>query len=217
MRVVIGEDEALLRQGLALVLQAHGMHIAGTAGDASELFDLARSARPDIVITDIRMPPQHTDDGLRAAMRIRALQPQIPVMVLSQFVQRRYAVDLLGDNPAGVGYQLKQRIADVERFCADLRTVAAGGTSLDPEIIQLMLTRVSRAQPGIGQLTERQRDVLALLAQGRSNTAIAARLGISEKAVTQHTSHIYNELGLVPSDDDHRRVLAVVRYLAADG
>jgi DNA-binding NarL/FixJ family response regulator len=215
MRVVIGEDEALLRDGLALLLQANGMRVVGTAGDADHLVNLTRATTPDIVITDIRMPPTHSDDGLRAALTIRAAQPPMPVMVLSQYVQRRYAVDLLAGNPAGVGYQLKQRIADVERFCADVRTVAAGGTSLDPEVVELMVNRATRSHTGTDQLTGRQRQVLALIAEGRTNTAIAARLNISDKAVVQHTSHIYQQLGLPAATDDHRRVLAVIRYLTA--
>ncbi|HWF74847.1 MAG TPA: response regulator transcription factor [Solirubrobacteraceae bacterium] len=214
MRVVIGEDEALLREGLVHLLEKAGIEVLGVAEDAPGLIELARAREPELVITDIRMPPGHTDDGLRAALEIRAQRPSTPIVILSQYVHRSYAVELLADDSAGVGYLLKQRVANGEVFCRDLRRVAHGGTVLDPEVVTVMLARARRDRDAIEQLTPRQAEVLALLAEGRSNAAIARRLVISEKAVVQHVSRIYDQLGLAPSEDDHRRVLAVARYLA---
>ena len=213
MRVVIGEDEALLRQGLVLLLEGTGVTVAGVASTGPELVELAATEAPDLVITDIRMPPHHTDDGLRAAIAIRAARPATPVLVLSQHVQRRYALELLGDQPRGVGYLLKQRIADVTSFVRDVHLVADGGVVLDPEVVASMLTRAHRDATALECLTPRQREVLALLAEGRSNASIARQLTISDKAVVQHVSRIYDQLGLPLNDNDHRRVLAVVRYL----
>jgi len=214
MRVLIGEDEALLREGLILLLEGAGMEVVGVAPDAATLVRLASGRRPDLILSDIRMPPGHADDGLRAALEIRKARPEVAVMILSQYVNRRYALELLGDDAVGVGYLLKQRVANGERFCQDLRRVADGETVLDPEVVGAMLARARRDGDGIDQLTPRQTEVLALVAQGRSNAAIARRLVISEKAVVQHISRIYDQLGLIPSEDDHRRVLAVARYLA---
>jgi DNA-binding NarL/FixJ family response regulator len=214
MRVVLGEDEALLRGGLQMLLEADGMEVVAAVGDAERLVQEVATVRPDVVITDIRMPPGRSDDGLRAALRIRTDHPGQPVMVLSQFVQRSYTVDLLRTGAVGIGYQLKQRIADVDRFCGDLRTVAAGGTSLDPEVVAMMVTRAARTDAGLGALTRRQHQVLALIAEGRSNTAIATELGIGEKAVVAHASHIYEHLGLPATEGHHRRVLAVLSYLS---
>ena len=213
MRVVIGEDEALLREGLVLLLQGAGFDVAGVASDAPALIRLAAAQQPDMVLTDIRMPPKHAEDGLRAAIAIRAERPQTAILVLSQYVHREYARDLLGDRPAGVGYLLKQRVADVASFCRDVRIVAEGGTVLDPEVVSAMLTRARTGHDALTQLTPRQAEVIALLAEGRTNAAIARRLGISEKAVVHHVSRIYDVLGLALTDDDHRRVLAVIRYL----
>lgn len=214
MRVLIGEDEALLRQGLVLLLESTGVTVAGVASTGPELVQLAATETPDLVITDIRMPPDHSDDGLRAAIAIRSARPATAVLVLSQHVQRRYALELLGDHPRGVGYLLKQRIADVSSFCRDVHLVAGGGVVLDPEVVATMLNRAHRDTVALEGLTPRQWEVLALLAEGRSNAAIARRLGISEKAVVQHISHIYDQLGLPSTDNDqNRRVLAVVRYL----
>jgi len=210
---VIGEDEALLREGLTLLLAREGMHVIGTASDADQLVALAAERHPDLVLADIRMPPTHTDDGLRAALRIRAARPETAVLVLSQFVQRRYAVELLGDHPRGVGYLLKQRVLDVPAFCRSLRRVAGGGTALDPEVIALMMTRTRRDDQALDRMTPRQREVLELIAEGLNNAAIARRLSISEKAVVVHTSNIYNALGLADDGDEHRRVAAVIRYL----
>jgi DNA-binding NarL/FixJ family response regulator len=215
MRVVIGEDEALLREGLVLLLQGAGFEVAGVAADAPALIELAARQQPDLVLTDIRMPPEHTEDGLRAAIAIRAARPETAVLVLSQYVHRHYACELLADRPAGVGYLLKQRVADVADFCRDVRSVAHGGTVLDPEVVSAMLSRARADSDALARLTTRQSAVIALLAEGRTNAGIARRLGISEKAVVQHVSRIYDILGLAVSDDDHRRVLAVIRYLNA--
>jgi len=213
VRVVIGEDEALLREGLVLLLQGAGWDVAGVADNAPDLVRLAGEHRPDLVLTDIRMPPEHSEDGLRAAVAIRADRPETAVLVLSQYVHRQYARELLADRPAGVGYLLKQRIADVATFCRDVGIVARGGTVLDPEVVSAMLTRARSDHDALSLLTPRQTDVIALLAQGRTNAGIARRLGISEKAVVQHVSRIYDVLGLAVTGDDHRRVLAVIRYL----
>jgi len=212
--VVIGEDEALLREGLALVLARGGFEVVAAVGTAAELVAHSRKEAPDLVVTDIRMPPTLTDEGIRAALEIRRSQPRVPLVVLSQHLQRRYAMSLLSRPTAGIGYLLKQRIADTATFCDDLRRVVAGETVLDPEVVQLMMTRARSERSAIGWLTDRQREILALMAQGRSNAWIAEHLSITEKSVVQHVSHIYNELGLPPDVGDNRRVLAVLRYLA---
>lgn len=213
MRIVIGEDEALLREGLQMLLAADGFEVVATAGDAPAMVRAVDDHRPDLLITDIRMPPTHHDDGLRAAIELRARHPELAVMVVSQHVQRPYAMELLGTDTRRVGYLLKQRIADAGQFRADLRQVAAGGTVLDPEVVSVMMNRASRDQRPVDRLTPRQREVLALVAEGRSNAAIAARLVISEKAVVQHVSNIYDVLGIPQHEDDHRRVLAVLQHL----
>ncbi|SES73821.1 response regulator transcription factor [Geodermatophilus poikilotrophus] len=215
MRVVIGEDEALLRTGLTHVMEAAGFDVVAAVGDARELVRSAEEHGPDIVVTDIRMPPDHKDAGLRAAVQIRRDLPEIAVLVLSQHLQRAYAVELLGDRSSGVGYLLKQRIADVDAFTDDLRRIAAGGTVLDPEVVGLMVARARGHHGALDRLTPRQQQVLALMSEGRTNASIARTLSITERAVVQHTSHIYDELDLAPSDDDHRRVLAVIRYLSS--
>ena len=214
MRVVIGEDEALLREGLVLILGQSEFELAGAAEDADALMALVEEAKPDVVVTDIRMPPGRTDDGLRAAIAIRRRWPHTAVLVLSQHVQRRYAHELLGDRPAGVGYLLKQRVADVDAFLRAVRTVAAGGAVIDHEVVEIMLDRSARHDPGLAALPARQREVLGLMAEGLSNAGIAHRLYVTEKAVVQHCSKIYAALGLAPTTDEHRRVLAVVRHLA---
>lgn len=213
MRVVIGEDEALVRTGLAHILTHAGFDIAAAVPDAAALWSAVTRLTPDLVVTDIRMPPGDADDGLQVALRIRRELPGTAVVVLSQHMQRRYAMELLDDGPAGVGYLLKQRISDVPAFCDDLRRVGAGGTALDPEVVSLMLARARRGRTGIDRLTDRQRQVLALMAQGYSNAAIARRLSITEKAVVAHISHLYDGLELALDDEGHRRVLAVVQYL----
>jgi DNA-binding NarL/FixJ family response regulator len=214
VRVVIGEDQVLMREGLSLVLERAGFEIVAVAADGDDLVRKAAAHRPDLLVADIRMPPTYTDDGLRAALELRARMPGLPVLVLSQYVQRRYAVELLESGEEGVGYLLKQRIADLDRFLADVRRIVAGGSVLDREVVSAMVDRPRRGDP-LRRLTERQRDVLELMAQGRSNAAIAEQLAISEKAVVRHASNIYEELELDRSPDDHRRVLAVVRYLSA--
>lgn len=213
MRVVIGEDQALMREGLALLLEQDRFEVAGVAADAPELERKAAAHEPDLVVADIRMPPGNADDGLQAALRIRASIPGVAILVLSQFVNQRYATELLDGGSEGVGYLLKQRVADVDRFRADVRRLCAGGSVLDPEVVAAMLARPQR-DDALDRLTERQREVLALMAEGRSNAAIAERLTVTDKAVVKHVSHIYDELGLAPAADDHRRVLAVVRYLS---
>jgi len=215
MRVVIGEDEVLLREGLRHLLETDGFDVVAAVGTASELEIEVARRRPDLVVTDIRMPPTHTDEGLLAALRIKQADPSIAVVVLSQYVQRRYATELLDSNSGGVGYLLKQRIADVTTFTADLRRVAAGGTALDPEVVAVMVSRASRMSGAVGSLTSRQLEVVGLMAEGRSNAGIASQLHLSEKAVVQHTSNIYDAFGLPVDADDHRRVLAVIRYLSA--
>ena len=213
MRVVIGDDEVLVRAGLEQVLRAGGFDVVAAAADAAELVRYAGLHRPDIVVTDIRMPPGGSDDGLIAALRIRRELPGTAVVVVSQHLQRRYAVELLAKSPAGIGYLLKQRIADGATFCADVRQVGAGGTALDPEIVTLMLARARRGGDAIDNLTDRQRQVLELMAAGKTNSAIARQLSLTEKSVVAHASNIYNGLGLLPDDDGHRRVLAVMQYL----
>jgi DNA-binding NarL/FixJ family response regulator len=212
VRVVIGEDDTLLRAGLELVLGRSDLDVVGTAADADGLLAVVERLRPQLVITDIRMPPTHTDDGLRAALEIRRRALAPAVLVLSQHVQRAYATELLAAGSAGVGYLLKHRIADAAEFCAEARRVGIGGTALDPEVVAVLLDR-ARRDHAVDRLTARQQEVLALVAEGRSNAAIARRLKITEKSVVGHVSQIYEALDLPPSDDDHRRVLAVVRYL----
>lgn len=212
--VVIGDDEVLLRQGLASVLEHGGFRVVEAVGDADALEAAVARHGPALVVTDIRMPPRNADDGLAAALRIRVAHPDVAVVVLSQYVQRRYAAELLAGTPSRIGYLLKQRISDLDGFLSDLRAVVAGGTAIDPEVIAVMVNRASMRDDGIARLTPRQREVLSLIAEGRSNASIAARLVISEKAVVQHTSHIYDALGIAVDANDHRRVLAVVRYLA---
>lgn len=213
MRVVIAEDEVLIRRGLELVLQEGGHDVVAAVRDAEQMTDAVARERPDLVVTDIRMPPTHTDEGLAAALRIRRDHPGTAVVVLSQHVQRRYAKDLLAEGTGCVGYLLKQRIADVGTFLDDLERVAHGGTALDPDVVAVMVGRARHSEAAVSALTARQREVLALVAEGRSNASIAAKLFLTEKAVVQHVSRIYDALGLPPDADAHRRVLAVIRYL----
>jgi DNA-binding NarL/FixJ family response regulator len=215
MRVVIGEDQALMREGLRLVFEHAGFEIVAVAVDAQELERRALGLKPDIVVADIRMPPDHGDDGLRAVLALRAKRPGLPVMLLSQHVRSAYANELLETGEQGIGYVLKQRVADVDAFIDDVRRVADGATVLDPVVVATMMGRPRTDDHGLRRLTARQREVLALMAEGRSNAAIADRLSITEKAVARHASHIYWALDLPESADDHRRVLAVVRYLSA--
>jgi DNA-binding NarL/FixJ family response regulator len=215
LRVVIGEDEVLLREGIAHILANDGFEVLASVSDAMQLEREVSRHLPDLVVTDIRMPPTYTDEGLLSALRIRREHPHMGVVVVSQHVQRRYAGELLDGGGNGFGYLLKQRIADVRTFTADNRRVAAGGTALDPEVVSVLVARASRGTSAVGRLTPRQVEVLGLMAEGRSNAAIAARLVLTEKAVVQHTSNIYDALGLPVDADDHRRVLAVIRHLQA--
>jgi DNA-binding NarL/FixJ family response regulator len=214
MRVVIGEDHALMRQGLVLLLERGGFEVVGEAADGEDLVRKAHAHDPDVVVADIRMPPTQTDEGLRASLEIRESRPHIAILVLSQHVQRSYARELLESGAAagGVGYLLKQRVADANTFCADVRRICAGASVLDPEVVAAMLGRARRDDP-VDRLTSRQRDVLALMAEGRSNAGIAERLFLSEKSIIRHVSHIYEQLDLEQSPDNHRRVLAAARYL----
>lgn len=216
MRIVIGEDEALLRQGLTHLLEVAHHDVVGTAANAVELLRHVEDRQPDLVITDIRMPPRFASEGLEAAQRIADEWPKVAIVVLSQYVQRRAAMDLLARRGSGIGYLLKQRIADISTFCASIERVHAGETVLDPEVVSLMVSRARRDDRAVDQLTTRQREVLVLLAEGRANLAIARELSITEKSVVAHVSHIYDALGIAASAHDHRRVLAVIRYLSHD-
>jgi DNA-binding NarL/FixJ family response regulator len=211
MRIVIGEDQLLLREGLARLLEEEGHEVVGSAGDGPDMVRKAKAHRPDLVIADVRMPPSQTDEGLRGALEIRDAEPEIGILVLSHHVEVRYAVELLSENASGVGYLLKQRVADLDRFFAALERIAAGGSVIDPEVVSAMLGRARR--DSIEELTPRQREVLALMAEGRTNAGIAAELVITEKAVAKHVAAIFEALGLPPTADGHRRVLAVIRYL----
>jgi DNA-binding NarL/FixJ family response regulator len=216
MRIVIAEDSAVVRAGLVEILADRGHHVVAAVGDAEALRAAVDEHRPDAAVVDVRMPPGYTDEGLRAAIAIRRDHPGLGVLVFSQYIETRYAADLLGAasgrGAAGVGYLLKDRVADVQEFVEALSRVAAGGTALDPEVISQVLG-ASRRTDGLGALTPRERDVLGLIAEGRSNGAIAGILVISERAVEKHVGNIFSKLGLAPSDADHRRVLAVLRYL----
>jgi DNA-binding NarL/FixJ family response regulator len=208
---VIAEDSVLLQAGLTRLLDGAGFEVAAAVGDADSLLAAVDEHRPDVVIADVRMPPTHTDEGIRAALVIRRQWPEVAVLVLSQYVEERYAADLLSANTSRVGYLLKDRVADVAEFVDALRRVTSGGTALDPEVVaQLLLRR--RSDP-IDRLTARERDVLALMAEGRSNAAIAATLVVSDSAVAKHINSIFTKLDLAPDDADHRRVLAVLRFL----
>jgi DNA-binding NarL/FixJ family response regulator len=212
VRVVIAEDSVLLREGIVRILEDAGIEVAGQAGDAEDLLRKVRAHKPDVAITDIRMPPSHTDEGLRAAHEIRAELPEVGVLVLSQYVEQGYALDLLADNAAGVGYLLKDRVGDVDAFIDAVRRVSEGGSALDPEVVSQLLGRKRRDDP-LDELTPREREVLGLMAEGRSNQAIAAALIVTERAVEKHVTSIFSKLDLVNTPEDHRRVLAVLAYL----
>ena len=212
MRVVIAEDLFLLREGLASLLKEHGFDVAEAVGDGPSLLRALVSQRPDVAIVDVRLPPAYTDEGLRAALEARRQVPGLPILILSTHVERLYARELLADQAGGVGYLLKDRVFTDEQFTDALRTVARGGTVMDPEVVAKLLARRASQQP-IARLTSREREVLGLMAEGRSNSAIAQRLVVSEKAVSKHCTSIFAKLDLPPSDDDNRRVLAVLAYL----
>lgn len=215
MRVVIAEDLALLRDGLTRLLEAYGFEVVAAVADAVLLAEAIRTHEPDVAVVDVRMPPTFTDEGLRAAIEARAERPGMPVLVLSQYVEQLYARELLGSGDGAVGYLLKDRVADVVTFVEAVRTVAAGGTVLDPEVVSALIARAPDDGP-VARLTPREREVLGLMAQGRSNAAIAAALFVSEKAVGKHTGNIFMKLDLDPDDDSsNRRVMAVIAYLQA--
>jgi len=212
MRIVIAEDSVLLREGAVRLLADAGFDVVGQAGDGEELLRKVRAHKPDVAVVDIRMPPTHVDEGLKAARVIREELPGTGVLVLSQYVEERYAVELLADGADGVGYLLKDRIAEIDRFVDAVRRVGEGGSVLDPEVVAHMLGRRERDDP-LESLTPREREVLALMAEGRTNRAIAAELMVSERAVERHVTSIFVKLDLPAGQDDHRRVLAVLTYL----
>jgi DNA-binding NarL/FixJ family response regulator len=214
MRAVIAEDSVLLREGLIRLLTEGGVEVVGQAGDAEDLMRKTRAHKPDVVITDIRMPPGQSDEGLRAAQTIREELPGTGVLVLSQYIEEGYAMELLGENAEGVGYLLKDRISDVQRFLDAVQRVADGGSALDPEVVSHMLGRRRRDDP-LSVLTPREREVLELMAEGRTNIAIAEHLVVTERAVEKHVTSIFGKLGLASTPDDHRRVLAVLTFIRA--
>jgi DNA-binding NarL/FixJ family response regulator len=214
MRVVVAEDSVLLREGIVRLLQDAGFDVVGQVGDTEQLVRMVAAYRPDAAVIDIRMPPTNTDDGLRAALEIRKQVPETGVLILSQYVEAGYALELISDTSGGVGYLLKDRVADVERFVDAVRQVATGGSVLDPEVVASLVGRRRRNDP-LAVLTPREREVLQLMAEGRSNQGIAERLVITERAVEKHVTAILDKLGLAPTPDDHRRVLAVLTFLRA--
>ena len=214
MRIVLGEDSLLLREGLARLLEATGHEVVGQAGDAEDLLRKAGAHKPDVVIVDVRMPPTFSDEGIRAALEIRARRPGTPVLVLSEYVESSYALELFADGTDGLGYLLKQRVSDLDRFLDAVERVAAGGSALDPEVVSHLLGR-QRAGDPLGRLTPRETEVLALMAEGRSNHAIGEQLVITERAVEKHVTSIFSKLDLPPTAESHRRVLAVLKYLQA--
>lgn len=214
MHVVVADDSVLFREGLARLLESSGMEVTGRAGDAAELLVIVDTKQPDIVITDIRMPPTHTTEGLVAAARIRERHPQVAVLLLSHYVETTHALRLLERGAARIGYLLKDRVSDVREFTDAVRRVAGGGSAIDPEVVSQLLVR-RRRRDVVGELSEREREVLHLMAEGRSNTAIGATLHLSEKTVEGHVRSIFSKLGLEPTVEDHRRVLAVLTYLKA--
>jgi len=214
MRVVVAEDSVLLREGIVRLLEEAGFDVVAQAGDADELVRKVSAHKPDVAVVDIKMPPTETDDGLRAAIEIRRRLPETGVVVLSQYLEEGYALDLVAESAEGTGYLLKDRVGDVERFAESVRRVGEGGSALDPEVVAHVLRRRRRADP-LAELTEREREVLALMAEGRSNQAIAEKLVVTERAVEKHVTRIFNKLGLMPGPEDHRRVLAVLAFMRA--
>ena len=210
-RVVIGEDDVLLREGIARLLAEGGFEVAAQSGDAEDFLRRALAHRPDVAVVDVHMPPGLGDDGLRAALELRRQRPEMGVLVLSQFYEEHYAIDLIGDQPEGVGYLLKERVGDVDAFIDAVRRVAAGGSALDPEIVARMLGR--RGDRPIDRLSPRERDVLAAMAEGKSNQGIADTLVVTQAAVEKHVTSIFHKLELDPGTTEHRRVVAVLTYL----
>jgi DNA-binding NarL/FixJ family response regulator len=215
MRVVVADDAVILREGLARLLGEAGFQVVGLASDADELCALVERLTPDVAIVDIRMPPSHTDEGLRAAKLIRARWPQVGILVLSQYVQARYAVELLAQGTEGVGYMLKDRVSDLGELSASVRRIGEGGSVLDPAVVAQLVGQRRKGDTPLEDLTERELEVLSLMAEGRSNKAIGERLFITEHTVEKHVKNIFATLRLPQSDDDHRRVLAVVTFLNA--
>ena len=213
MRIVIAEDSVLLRAGLVRLLEWSGFEVAAAVGDAEQLLEAVEEHDPDLAVVDIRMPPTFTDEGIRAALTLRKRRPKLALLVLSQYVEERRATELLSQDTSGVGYLLKDRVADVDDFVATIRRLGAGGTALDPEVVAQLLIR--NTHNPLSQLSARERDVLALMAEGRSNSGIATSLIISESAVAKHINSIFTKLDLATADSDHRRVLAVLQYLAS--
>ena len=212
MRVVIAEDLFLLRDGLTRMLEAHGLEVTAAVDNPADLLAAVTAGKPDVAVVDVRLPPTFTDEGLRAALAARRAVPGLPVLVLSQYVEQLYARELLADGTGGIGYLLKDRVFDSAQFVDAVRRVAAGGTAMDPEVVARLLAR--NADDGaVSALSAREREVLALMAEGRSNAAIGAKLVITERAVAKHTASIFLKLRLQPSEDDNRRVLAVLAYL----
>jgi DNA-binding NarL/FixJ family response regulator len=214
IRVVVGEDDTLLREGIVRILAEFGCEVTGQAADAEDLLRKGLAHHPDVLVADVNMPPGHGDDGLEAALEVRRQRPDVGILVLSQFYEERYVVDLIGDRPEGVGYLLKERVADVEAFRDAVIRVAAGGSALDPEVVGRMLGRRRRVDP-LGALTAREREVIALMAEGKSNQGIADALVIGEAAVEKHVTNLFQKLDLGPTSTEHRRVLAVLTYLRA--
>jgi DNA-binding NarL/FixJ family response regulator len=212
VRIVIAEDSVLLRAGLTGLLADAGEEVVSTVDNADDLLTVVERHQPDLAVVDVRMPPTFTDDGLRAALQIRARWPRVGILVLSQYVEETYASELLADDTAGLGYLLKDRIAEVGEFLAAVRRVGQGGTALDPEVVAQLLARSRRRDP-LDRLSPREREVLGLMAEGRTNTAIADELVVSHGAVEKHISNIFTKLDLPPTSHDHRRVLAVLRWL----
>jgi DNA-binding NarL/FixJ family response regulator len=212
VRLVVADDSVLMRQGIVAVLENAGFDVVAQAGDADDLVRKVGAHKPDVAIIDVRMPPDNTDDGLRAAIKLRADHPELRVLVLSQYVEPDYAQALLTGNAAGVGYLLKDRVSDVEHFVDAVERVAGGGSALDPEVVSHLVGRQQPDSP-VERLTPREREVLELMAEGRSNAAIAEEFVVSERAVEKHVTSIFGKLGLTPASTDHRRVLAVLAYL----
>jgi len=216
VRVVVADDSVLLREGVVRVLEDDGFEVVGQAGDAEDLLRKVGAHSPDVAVVDIRMPPGNSDDGIQAAKKIRAEHPETGVLVLSQYLEESYALDLVADSAEGVGYLLKDRVAEIDRFTESVRRVGNGGSALDPEVVSHLLGRRRREDP-LEVLTAREREVLALMAEGRSNIAIAETLVVTERAVEKHVTSIFSKLDLAPTAEDHRRVLAVLTYVKAIG